>query len=48
MKAKTSTIQGLYTFSNESLPLHDIFSSESQYKSPKLALLYLRIHIYVH
>lgn len=58
MKAKTSTIQGglhffkrinriRYTFSNESLPLHDIFSSESQHKSPKPPLLYLRIHIYV-
>lgn len=32
-----SIIQQFYTF-----------SSESQYKSPKPTLLYLRIHIYVH
>ena len=36
MKAKTSTIQGLYTFSNESPPLlHHIFPNESNVNSTK-------------
>lgn len=42
-KLEDVVFKRFYTFSNELLTLHDIFSSESQHKLPKPTLLYLRI-----